>query len=36
MTTQWQLQLHNDFCDQVVIIVVENNCSHFFNWLKNP
>jgi hypothetical protein len=36
MTSQWLLQLHNDFCDQIVIIVVEKNRSHFFDQSKNP
>jgi hypothetical protein len=36
MTSQWPLQSHNDFCDQVVIIVVNKNCSHVFDQSKNP
>jgi len=31
MTSQWHLQLHSDFCDQVVIYVVENDSSCFFD-----
>jgi hypothetical protein len=33
MTFQWPLQLHNDFCDLVTIIVEKDN-SHFFDWFK--
>jgi hypothetical protein len=36
MTFQWPLQLHSDFCDSVVTIVVKNDNSHLFNQLKNP
>jgi hypothetical protein len=36
MTSQWPLQLHNDFCDQVVTIVVEKDNRHFFDQSKNP
>jgi hypothetical protein len=36
MTSQWPLQLHSDFFDQVIIIVVEKGNSHFFNQSKNP
>jgi hypothetical protein len=30
------LQLHNNFCDQVVVNIVEKDNSHFLNQSQNP
>jgi hypothetical protein len=36
MTSQWPLQLHSDFCDQVVIFIIENDNNCFFDRSQNP
>jgi hypothetical protein len=36
MTSQRPLQLHSDFCDKIVTIVVKKDNSRFFDSSKNP